>query len=787
MILDPRTPPTWTFVLLNGKVPIVKSWQTGDGASRDAIEHHKGNIGLRTGTLSGVTVIDIDTAKGGTLPELPDTVTVRTGSGGLHLYYLPPPTPIGNSASKLAPHVDVRGNKGQVVYPGSIHPDTGTPYTWLDGHAPWDLPLAPFPEWALERLTARNGTTPAPPAQLPSRYAQVALDNGVQAIRSASEGSRNETLNRVSFGIAQLATGFPDERSAQDALRQAALESGLPEQEVTATIASGWAAGLQHPTHPEDLVPFTGQRSRTRQATAVPRQHSKSQPSTPGDPSHTVLIPGEHTEASGEIIEQGNHIFAEQVLDAIPGGVLYRWERIVGELVGTRGHLTFRQLDADRACLLIDRHIKLAKWRQPKDSEPVKIFCACTTFQAKLVLAAATTAKRVRELRMVTHYPVYAGPNWELSRPGWNQSTGVFYDEPKDLRNLTAAADPDISTLEDLVIDFPFRDEASRINLYGLMLTPLIRAAVSTVPIHLIQSSIERTGKGLMVNSILGAAVTGSTIPSVQLGEREEEREKRFTSLILEGETVIHLDNLPGTSILDSPSLASILTSSVWKGRTLGASSMPSLPNTLTLVASANNLRTSSEIAKRIVPIWLEPPTDNPEARTNFVHPDIFTFANSQRRVVLSTLLGLIANWIDIGRPSSPVRFGGFEQWATAIGGILGTHISTAGWLSNRSEWATDADEFSQDARSLVEAWWNTYQEQLVRPAQILDLCREVGVFNTVFARTHPAGQLISLGRYVLSPLTNRPVSNFRIRKSRVKMAALYYLAQNLETDTTAN
>ncbi|WP_078658251.1 bifunctional DNA primase/polymerase, partial [Streptomyces rimosus] len=63
---------------------------------------------------------------------LPPTVTVRTPSGGHHLYFSGPPTPpVPNSAGRLAPGIDIRGTGGYLVGPGS-HTSRGT-YTLTPG------------------------------------------------------------------------------------------------------------------------------------------------------------------------------------------------------------------------------------------------------------------------------------------------------------------------------------------------------------------------------------------------------------------------------------------------------------------------------------------------------------------------------------------------------------------------------------------------------------------------------------------------------------------------------
>jgi hypothetical protein len=109
-------------------------------------QHHpNANIGIATGSISGIFVIDVDYGpeKNGYLSlesleaangNIPRTSCVRTGSGGLHIYLLTPQQLIKNSASKLATHIDVRGDGGYVVAPPSRH-ISGNLYKWENSYA----------------------------------------------------------------------------------------------------------------------------------------------------------------------------------------------------------------------------------------------------------------------------------------------------------------------------------------------------------------------------------------------------------------------------------------------------------------------------------------------------------------------------------------------------------------------------------------------------------------------------------------------------------------------------
>ncbi|OYU73025.1 MAG: hypothetical protein CFE32_22070, partial [Alphaproteobacteria bacterium PA3] len=88
---------------------------------------------------------------------LPDTIMVRTGKGR-HIYFRHPGGKIANRAGFL-PGMDIRGDGGYIVGPGSIHP-SGASYTWET--PPGQITLAEMPDWLVKALGAEPAAKVAP-------------------------------------------------------------------------------------------------------------------------------------------------------------------------------------------------------------------------------------------------------------------------------------------------------------------------------------------------------------------------------------------------------------------------------------------------------------------------------------------------------------------------------------------------------------------------------------------------------------------------------------------------
>lgn len=250
------------------------------------ITHPEANIGLATGPLSGVDVLDIDGEEGeASLRQLeeelgatPYTYEVRTPRGGRHLYFQHREG-LKNKA-KYLPGIDVRTAGGYVVVPPS-HVE-GRPYEVLQEFpiAPWDAALF----LALQTRCKKAAPAPRAPAKPrtaeasvgDSRYGRGAFDRARERIVGAGEGTRNDTLNEEAFNLAQLHAGG-ELGDVQDDLVAAAMEAGLPHHEAAKTVASGWKAGLEQP---RKAPPRT---KGTRGAPASPKRASAEGSTPPKD------------------------------------------------------------------------------------------------------------------------------------------------------------------------------------------------------------------------------------------------------------------------------------------------------------------------------------------------------------------------------------------------------------------------------------------------------------------------------------------------------------------------
>jgi hypothetical protein len=158
---------------------------------------HTKLIGMPTGPRSGIDALDIDPRHGGdawerqNLHRPPETRIHQTGGGGRHRLFRHAHGVARNSAGRIAPGIDIRGDGGYII--------------WWPAHGCdviSDVPIAHWPDWLLQPgLVLPLKPPPAMPCHVPVsrdrviQFARRALDR----LRGAADGSVHYTLRNTAL------------------------------------------------------------------------------------------------------------------------------------------------------------------------------------------------------------------------------------------------------------------------------------------------------------------------------------------------------------------------------------------------------------------------------------------------------------------------------------------------------------------------------------------------------------------------------------------------------------
>jgi putative DNA primase/helicase len=354
----------------------------------------------------------------------------------------------------------------------------------------------------------------------------------------------------------------------------------------------------------------------------------------------------------------------------------------------------------------------------------------------------------------VVRAPVFTDAGRLLTEPGYDAASQIYYAPPADLRIPFVPEAPDAPALAaarglllELLADFPFVGPADRAHALALLLTPFLRELIAgDVPMVVVSKSTPRTGASLLVR--VAALVQDGAPPAPKtVSPVEEEMRKRCTAFLLGAPTLVLFDNLHGR--LDSAALAAILTcGGWWTDRLLGHTQEIRVPVRAMFCLTGNNPVLSGELAARSVLVRLDAKMADPATRTGFRHPALDTWVLAQGGALVAAALTLGQAWLAAGRPTGPrVAFGGFQEWADVLGGVL-AHAGLPGLLTNRRQLVDQADDEGRTIRAFLGAWLDAYGETRQAVRALLDTAREHAL---PIASATEHGLVIRLGRLLAS------------------------------------
>ncbi|MDO3431172.1 bifunctional DNA primase/polymerase [Rhizobium sp. CBN3] len=218
-------------------------------------------VGVPTGAPSGFWVLDLDLKPGvadghqwleameNANGPLPETARAKTANGGTHIFFRHV-AGVRNRGG-LGSGVDVRGDGGYVIMPGSIMAD-GRHYKWVS-----EAPITDAPQWLLDLVLPRPAAQgPAMPfsyqAGTNDHYVNKAVDDELALLATTGQGGRGQQLNASAYALGQfVGAGAISRGEAEQALYAAAQSNGVAqkdgERETWSKIRRGLEAGMRQP------------------------------------------------------------------------------------------------------------------------------------------------------------------------------------------------------------------------------------------------------------------------------------------------------------------------------------------------------------------------------------------------------------------------------------------------------------------------------------------------------------------------------------------------------------
>lgn len=553
------------------------------------------------------------------------------------------------------------------------------------------LPEEPKPERAPYKVEfVASGETNEP-------YVKAALDKATKAIFDAKDGERNNILNRESYAIGGLvAAQAITEAQARDAIMGAVLAAGWPlPRKNLATFERGLKAGMDAPRQ----VPQKKQRRQAPQDTwelppqeeGEPFDDSELPPELEEDAPPPPAPPegggggGDGGEEEEELPEVRLGPDRTRVLDETLehlGRARRFYQRScelvepIMEWIATKGgekqraNAQIRSIHPDRLEEMMARSINFTVWKKQKEDGDFMP----TNPPRWLVnqIHNRGTWETIQPLRGVVESPVLRPDGTLLCTPGYDEATGLIYKpnakfDPIDPYPTSEKIQESLARLFSLVKDFPFETRAHRSAWLAALLTVLCRPAFSgPAPLFLVDSNVRGAGKTKLVH-LIGQIVMGSNVEAMANINDDIEMEKRILGIAKAGYPITMIDDIAGT--FGTASLNNALTSTRFRGRTLGVTDLAGYDLLTVWFATGNNVQLFRDLARRVCHMRLLSEEQHPEYRNL---PDIMSEVRDNRSLYLNAALSLIMGWFNAGKPKVQVKsWGSFEGWSSLIRQII--------------------------------------------------------------------------------------------------------------------
>jgi hypothetical protein len=720
------------------KGPTGSKWQLASITAQNVGQYFNGrdqNIGVQMGPKSGnLCDVDLDSAEAVKVAPyfLPDTGAVfgRASKPRSHFLYVCIDCTVPINVLK---HLGDRGKKDTIVelrlgrekgvqtlFPGSTHP-SGEKIEWSDEDDPSEAPLATL------KSSIRN-----------IAIASVLLRHWPDS------GSRHELSLRVGGFLARAGI---DSETIDRIIEAVATEAGDDEVQDRRTAATAAHEAYSNGDRTYGF-PALKEAIGAEPAEALARFAEFSEDGS--DLPSIKFSPGEASAAATK---------AEKIL--IDAKIMYQRgtslvRPIISDVEASRGTTTkiARLVEIDSVYMkdAIGRHMDFRKFNKQqnkwiKGDVPVDI-------PAYLVRRSGEWGFPV--IAGVITTPTMRSDGTLLLTAGYDESTRLLLVDPPKMPEIAENlkkqdAVKALNFIKKQLTEFVFSQPVDRAVALSAMITPVVRGAFPTTPMHVARAPTPGSGKSYLFDCCAAMAI-GQKMPVMSAGIHEEELEKRLGAAMMTGQPLVNIDNVNGE--LRGDSLCQLIERPNVDLRILGKSQNVTVEARGTSIfCNGNNIVIVGDLCRRVITCTLDTRLERPELRE--FHGDPFTEIIQNRPLYIAAALTVCRAYIQAGYPGRLPRLASFEGWSDVVRSALV-------WLGEEDpietiELARGEDPEVSDLREMIQSWGEVlgvgkrYRRTLADVIKIAD--EKTPTYSPAWPRLSAALQVVAGRAGDVSPL----------------------------------
>ena len=755
------------FVLIekSSKKPFQQAWQNKliKYDDTELIKHlnSNGNYGVIGGGEKNLIIIDFDNKElqDKLFPILPETFTVKTGSGLLHLYYFSDKSDSFKIFDKeLKTLADIQGKGKQVVGAGSVHPNgkkyeliKNIPISFIN-YAEVKAQLMPYDKKPKKEITKPNN--------LNIEYENNFVDECKSQIKI------QDVLNLIGIDTSKNPTECPFHSS------KGGKCLGFQDDVANCfhcdtswnifSLIKQWK-NCDFKTSLEILADNFGLNDKLEESRQQYKEKIKKETILP-----SITIP-----STGKSISS----FAEDISKLLKLKNILFYRPNSNEIVEignikikdknnkVKNFIGFIKMEPKRFITLIEKYAKIGVEEYlPKLKAWDFKEKSLSTEKAGITLASQILIDSLPQINRIFTVPLPIICKDELTFPkeGYDPrfNSWLTPDAPK-LEKMSLEEAKEI--LEEIYKEFCFDDprENTLSMAISALLTPYLRGLFSEfnvrTPIFFYIANQKRAGKDFCagVTGIIHEGINIQETP-INTGERSgngnEELRKKFTAALIAGRKRLHFSNNKGH--INNAVFEGIVTSPTHSDRILGGNEMINLDNEIDFSLSGNSgITYTPDFADRCRFINLFYAGEDANERT-FKRPNLHYWVKENRSKILSALYSLVKNWIDTGSKPGSIPFASFHEWSQICGGIMEAAGYINPCITDKANQNLSGDTETQNMKQIFELCYEKYPDEWIKKEKIYDIVK-IGEIYSLEEIKHKTIFMIKFRRYIRRVLSN--------------------------------
>ncbi|MGE3991154.1 hypothetical protein [Pseudorhodoplanes sp.] len=330
-----------------------------------------------------------------------------------------------------------------------------------------------------------------------------------------------------------------------------------------------------------------------------------------------------------------------------------------------------RRLDASQLRHIVTKHAAFFE-KERQNKTKVRVMAPLDPFNTLIGLGHYHSG--IRNVSGVIDAPTMRPDGTILSEPGYDEATGLWHYLDPYLGSIEVPKKPTkkqaqaaLDKLKALLAEFPFADERLDLSVaLAAILTVVARGAFPTAVAFMVTAFAAGSGKGYLVELITSIARGRKVVP-ISMGENEREFSLRLSVALMEGHSIISVDNCAQGQEVGGDFLCTMIAEGCAAPRILGKSEMPQCDWNGTIFINGNNISYRGDMVRRGLIINLDAQMERPETKVYKRRPVDEVIRNRAEYIAAALTVVRAAFVSEEARGIKLNPLNGFEGWSQFI------------------------------------------------------------------------------------------------------------------------